>query len=171
MSQKTDSMHRLAMVAAIAAFALPSFADRATDHLKRIEDFRESVYLCQAGERAIGYGFTSADMIAKGHITRAEADKELERLCQNIRRQIRKELKGQPLTDGETAALVSFVYNVGWRNFKNSTILKKIRQGKRGVEVGEEFRRWVYVTKGGKKIRSRGLQKRRLSEAVMFSNR
>lgn len=162
-------MKRLITTAAIAAFALSAFADKAADFIKGIEGFRPSAYLCQAGELAIGYGFTDPRLIAKGTISRAEADRELDRICGTIRQRLRMELKGQRLTDGEEAAVVSFIYNVGWYNFKCSRMCRLIIQGKRGSDVAEEFRRWTYVSQDGRKVKSKGLQKRRLSEAVMFA--
>ena len=162
-------MERLITTAAIAAFSLSSFADRAADFLKGIENFKSSAYLCQAGELAIGYGFTDPDLIAKGAITRAEADRELSRICGDIRQRLRRELKRQRLTENEETAVVSFIYNVGWYNFKCSRLFRMLLQGKRGSIVANEFRRWAYVTQNGQKVKSKGIQKRRIAEALMFA--
>lgn len=155
--------------AAFAAFTLTAFADSTADFLKGVEGFRSSVYLCQAGERAIGYGFTAPELIAKGSMTRVEADRELIRICGEIRRRLRRELRRQRLRECEETAVISFIYNVGWYNFKSSSMFRLILHGKRGGVVAKEFRRWVYVTKDGKKIRSRGIEKRRAAEARMFA--
>ena len=164
-------MQRIGTMAAIAAITFTAYADRATDFLKGIEGFRTSVYLCQAGEKAIGYGFTAPDLIAKGTITRAEADKELTRICGEIRNRLRTELKGQHLTENEEAAVISFIYNVGLYNFKTSTMFRLLLHGKRGTVVANEFRRWVYVSNGGKKVMSKGIQNRRMREAMLFVKR
>lgn len=161
-------MKHLMTTAAIAALSIAAYADKAVDLIKRYEDFRPSVYICQAGVKAIGYGFTSADMIVKGYVSREDADRELTRLCEEIRQKLRRELQDVRLTEAEEAALISLIYNVGWRRYRASTIHRKIRQGIRGSEVAEEIRKWVYVTKDGRKVKSKGLQKRRLSEALIF---
>lgn len=64
-----------------------------------------------------------------------------------------------PLKTNEYAAYVSFVYNVGGTNFKNSTLLKKLNAGDH-VGACKELPRWVYA--GGKKLR--GLERRRQAE-------
>lgn len=65
--------------------------------------------------------------------------------------------------DGEFAALVDFVFNVGVTNFKKSTLLKRINQG-RYKDVPYEFRKWV---RAGPKTLP-GLVKRREQEIALF---
>lgn len=166
-------MKRLLIVtAALLAMASNTYGattDKATALLKGFEGFRPSVYTCEAGKATIGYGFTSAAMVGKGHITEAEASAELSRLCDSIAAKLRSELgKGNALLPNEEAAVVSFIYNVGWTNFKNSTMCRLLKEGKRGAIVGLEFRKWVYVSKGGKKVVSDGLRNRRMKEAMTF---
>jgi lysozyme len=160
---------RLLVFVAIAALHTPTFADMAADFIKRYEGFKSSAYLCQAGEWAIGYGFTDKKLIAKGYIYQTEADIELIRICGEIRNRLRKELKRQRLTENEETAVISFIYNVGWYNFKCSKMFRLIIHGKRGSIVANEFRRWVYVTQNGRKVKSRGIQRRRIAEASMFA--
>ena len=167
-------MGHIKIWAALAALflhlsAVGNAASESVDLLKRLEGFRPSAYLCQAGERAIGYGFTDSALVSRGTITRAEADRELKRLCDSLIQKIRMDLRGIRLTDTQTAALVSFAYNVGWGTYRTSTVRRMILQGRRGADVAEEIRKWVFVTQDGRKVRSRGLQKRRLTEALMFA--
>lgn len=159
---------RFLVLVAIAALHTPTFADRAADFIKRYEGFKSSAYLCQAGEWAIGYGFTDKKLIAKGYISQTEADIELDRICREIRIRLRRELKRQHLTEHEETAVISFIYNIGWYNFKCSRMFRLIVQGKRGSVVADEFLRWVYVSQSGRKVKSRGIQKRRVYEAMMF---
>lgn len=157
------------MAVAIGAMATGGTIDKATGLLKGFEGFRPSVYKCEAGKTTIGYGFTSKAMIAKGHITEADATRELKRICEGIALNIRKEIgTTKPLTASQEAALVSFIYNVGWANFKNSTMCRLLKEGKRGAAIGIEFRKWVYVKKGGKRVVSKGLANRRHKEAMTF---
>ena len=137
--------------------------------IKQIEGFRHGVYTDQSGRQAIGYGFVSADMVRKGWITEGEASAELRRICRRISVKLREELSGgKPLTAQEEAALVSFIYNVGWSNFRTSAMLRKLKAGRRGLSVADEFSRWVYVTRDGRKMKSLGLSVRRDIERGLF---
>lgn len=168
LERESTKMKRFLIVAAISALSLPAYCNGSADFVKRYEGFRTSAYRCTAGIKTIGYGFTANHMVAKGSITRVDADKELKRLCDEVAEKLRRELRGQRLTKGEEMAVVSFAYNIGWGNFKTSRVLALLKQGKRGSIVAEEIRKWVYVTKGGKKLVCKGLKVRRLREAAMF---
>ena len=158
-------------IAAAFGISLAASAQTTADFIKKFEGYRDTVYTCAAGKKTIGYGFTDASVVAKGRITRAEADKELNRICNTIAARVRREVakgKGKPMTAKEETAIVSFVYNVGWHNFKRSTLLRLLKQGKRGAAIGAELRKWKYVTANGRKTVSKGLAKRRNAEAAMF---
>lgn len=88
------------------------------------EGFRPTPYLCQGQKWSIGYGFTDKELVAKGKITRAEADRQL-----GIR--VRKEIvwvkKTFPkLSDRQLVAIVSLAFNTG-----HDTLLYKKVNGKR----------------------------------------
>lgn len=137
--------------------------------IQRIEGFRPSVYLDSTGRRTIGYGFTSARLVGRERITETEATAELKRICNRITARLRRELgHGNGLTAQEEAAVVSFIYNVGWNRFKASTMFRLLKAGKRGEIVAREFTKWVYVTRNGRKVFSGGLHKRRQRERLMF---
>lgn len=158
-------------IAAAFCVSVAASAQTTADFIKKFEGYRATAYTCAAGKKTIGYGFTDASVVAKGRITKAEADKELTRLCNSIAAKVRSEVakgKGKPLTAKEETAIVSFVYNVGWHNFKRSTLLRLLKQGKRGAAIGAELRKWKYVTANGRKTVSKGLAKRRNAEAAMF---
>lgn len=74
-----------------------------------------------------------------------------------------------PLTPGQQAALISFVFNVGSGAFKKSTLLKLINE-KRFTEASLEFPKWSFITINGKKQRSPGLMARRLREQQLFKS-
>jgi lysozyme len=63
------------------------------------------------------------------------------------------------LDDNVKAALTSFVFNVGAGNFRNSTLLKLLNEG-RVIDACHELPKWVYAK--GKKLR--GLVNRRQAE-------
>ena len=68
-----------------------------------------------------------------------------------------------PLTEGQRAALLSFIYNVGRGAFARSTMLVHINAG-RMDSAASEFTRWVKA--GGQVLP--GLARRRAAEAKLF---
>lgn len=143
-------------------------ASEAAAFLKKVEGFRASAYEDSGGTRTIGYGFTSPELLRKGKMSEREASLELSGICRNISARLREELKGQSMTVKEESALISFIYNVGWSNFKGSTMCRLLKEGKRGKEVADEFSRWIYVTRGGRKVVCEGLKERREKERMRF---
>ncbi len=67
-----------------------------------------------------------------------------------------------PLSQGQHAALVSFVFNLGAGALQNSTLLTLLNRGKY-PEVPAQLRRWVFA----KGIRLNGLVKRREAEIAL----
>ena len=176
MERLNDAMSKIAIGILVAALVVmiantTDAATRATGFLKGIEGFRPVPYLDAVGKKSIGYGFTSLDMVGRGRLSEREASMELFRLCRSISRKLRAELNNQRLAAFEETALVSFVYNVGWANFKASTMCRLLKEGKRGAEVSKEFARWIYITKNGRKVISKGLQERRKRERLCFEGR
>ena len=162
-----------ALVAALVAATADSAdaAERAARFLKRTEGFSSAVYNDSAGNKTIGYGFTSAVMVGRRILTENEASVELLRICRSISRRLRMELGTQRLSVNQEAALISFIYNIGWGNFKSSKMCRLLKEGKRGAEVSKEFVRWVYVTKDGEKVVSEGLRARRDKERRWFEGK
>jgi lysozyme len=72
-----------------------------------------------------------------------------------------------PLTDNQYAALVSFVFNMGETNFRNSTLLRRLN-AKDYAAVPAELAKWNKVTVDGQKVPSMGLTKRRKAEAELW---
>ncbi len=70
-----------------------------------------------------------------------------------------------PLTQAQFDALVSFTYNLGSGNFKNSDLLKKLNAGQYDAVPGE-LNKWVY---GGGKVLP-GLVTRRSDEGTLFQS-
>lgn len=68
-----------------------------------------------------------------------------------------------PLTANQRAALVSFVFNVGCTNFRNSTLLRLLNEG-RMQEAAAELDKFVFA----RGVRLAGLVKRRASERELF---
>lgn len=68
------------------------------------------------------------------------------------------------LNDDQFSALVSFAYNAGLGNFRDSTLLRKLNAGDT-VGASMEFPKWVY---SNDKVLL-GLKRRRLSEQRLFT--
>lgn len=129
------------------------------------ETFAEFKARCK-GKPTIGYGFTSKRLVTKCAITDKEAHDNLVAIVNRIRVHLRKDVKVE-LTEHQETALISFIFNVGYANFLNSTLLKKLNAGD-FIGAANEFSRWKYTTVKGKKVLSRGLVNRRRFEREMF---
>lgn len=125
-------------------------------------------YLCPAKKATIGYGNTyykdgtKVTMLDKP-ITKEEAIKLLEIIVDSFAKQVSK-LVTSPLNQNQINAVVSFAYNVGIGNLKNSTLLKLINKDHNQLAISNEFLKWVNV--GGEK--SKGLERRRIKESQIY---
>lgn len=134
--------------------------------IEQFEGCRLHPYRDEAGVWTIGWGFTQWDgkpvTGSTAPITQAQADERLTTELTNVASQVACVTKG-PLSDYETAALISFVYNLGIGKLATSTLLKKLNAGDR-QEAADEFPKWVYA--GGRVLN--GLVRRRAAERAMF---
>lgn len=154
----------LVMVASAANYRLGGKpAELAIQHLKVWEGCRLQVYNCAGGVKTIGYGCTAKAMVEKKTISQAEADLQLKK--DTLRAQyVVVSSVSVPLTAGQEAALISFVFNVGEKAFKSSTLLKKLNSGDYASVPGQ-LRRWKYA--GGKVVQ--GLINRREAEIKLWN--
>ncbi len=126
-----------------------------------MEGLRLTAYRDAAGVPTIGYGHTRGvrmgDRISKAHA--------LELLRQDVS-VVEQQVKAMKVarTEGQLDALVSFAYNMGIGRLRQSTLLKRIREGGTKLQIQREFKRWVYA--GGRRLR--GLELRREWEARRF---
>ena len=134
----------------------------ALQHLKVWEGCRLQVYTCAGGVQTIGYGCTAKAMVAKKQISQAEADLQLKKDIVRAQYTVVSSVK-VPLTPGQEAALISFVFNVGSKAFKSSTLLKKLNAGDYASVPGQ-LRRWKFA--GGKVCQ--GLINRREAEIKLW---
>ena len=135
--------------------------------IKRHELLRLKAYLCPAGVPTIGWGSTKG--VAMGmEITEAQADARLVQDLATAENAIEKNVK-VPLSQNQFDALVSFVFNVGAKNFQGSTLLKQLNRGQYEAAAAQ-FERWCHARdpKGGGMVRLPGLLKRRLEEKEVF---
>lgn len=132
------------------------------DMVKRYEGFRASPYLCAAHVPTIGYGTTVYPdgrkvSLKDTPITEATATAYL---IDYVNKQVLPHIEGLYTTDGQKAALVSLLYNVGAPAFNKSKLCKAIK----ARDWATAFKEWDFGYKQGLK----GLLKRRSEEMHLF---
>lgn len=129
--------------------------------IKSFERLRLTAYRCSSGVLTIGWGHTGA--VSKGDkITLSAAKIYFKSDCLTVIRQL--EPLNLRLSQNEFDAIVSFCFNCGFNAFRESTLLKRIKENPRHPDIRNQFMRWIYSA--GKV--SRGLQERRKKEADMY---
>ena len=123
-------------------------------------------YRCAAGKATLGYGslklIDGSPVQDNMSITMKEAEELLAHELEEYEGYI-NDMVTVPLKQNEMDAMVSWVFNLGPTNLKNSTFLRVLNEGKYH-EVPEQIKRWNKVN--GKV--NEGLVKRRKSEALLF---
>jgi lysozyme len=136
--------------------------------IKKFEGFRSSPYLCSAGVPTIGYGATYYEngtrvKLSDSPISEEWAEVLLKRLLVHYEVGV-DSMTRDDITQNQYDALVSFAYNVGLTNFKNSTLLKRVNANPKDLDITNQFMKWIRA--GGKVIR--GLISRRRVEAQLY---
>ena len=146
-------------------------SDKCLDLIKGFEGFSPVPYYCQGGKYTIGYGTTRG--VHKGmRVTHEEAIEMLKADVQIFADAVSRLVK-VPLNQNQFDALVSWTYNVGEGNLKNSTLLKLLNQGNYD-DAALEIKKWRNITTWDKiklafvKIVSKGLVNRREAEYALF---
>lgn len=129
--------------------------------IKSHEGLMLSAYEDTGGVWTIGYGHTK-DVYAGQKITEEEAEQFLKEDLEWAEQSV-NDLIVVNISQKQYDSLVSFVFNVGVNQFKQSWVLLFTNQMNWGG-VREQFMRWVYDN--GVKIQ--GLENRRLAEASLY---
>lgn len=131
------------------------------EFIKQQEGLRLTAYQDVAGIWTIGYGSTSS--VNEGlQITESEASDRLSNDIQTAEKCVNNAVNCS-ITQNQFDALCSFVFNIGCRNLRNSTLLQKLNDGD-DVGAADEFSRWDHS--GG--IEVAGLTRRREAEKELF---
>lgn len=137
-------------------------SDKGIVLIQQHEGLRLQAYLDGGGVLTIGYGHTGEDVTPDLLIDEGEATRllksDLNGAEQCVDESVEVELK-QPQFD----ALASFVFNIGCKAFRNSTMLKLLNAGSYEA-AAQQFARW---NKDNGKIVA-GLSKRRADETELF---
>ena len=146
---------------------LKEMSEQGVNLIKSFEGFSSVPYNDGVGVMTIGYG----------HVLRKK-DKHLKKITEEQAVEILKEdvsiavknvnnLVKVDITQNQFDALVSFAFNVGVGNLKNSTLLKKLNQGD-FIGAADEFLRWNKGRVNGVMKEMKGLTRRRVAERALF---
>ena len=141
--------------------------DAGVELIKHFESLRLTAYQDSVGIWTIGYGHTGLEhndgsVHAGREITEEEAESLLRHDLERFEDAVSQAVQ-TPLNDNQFAALVSFSFNLGARNLRVSTLLKKLNSGDH-FGAAREFKKWSKA--GGKRLG--GLVRRRISERNLF---
>ena len=142
------------------------------DLIKSFEGLRLHAYKCPAGIWTVGYGHTSAagppKVEAGMKITADEAGEIL--IADLLRYEMAVVISLDKFAnENQFAAMVSLCYNIGPGNFKKSSVVRYFNAGQ-PAKAADAFMLWNKITdpKTGRKIFSRGLDRRRRAERDLF---
>lgn len=135
--------------------------------MKSFEGLSLKPYADIVGIPTIGYGATYYEdgtkvSLSDPHISESRATDLLAAHINEQAAYVEKLVK-VAINDNQFGAIVSFTFNVGSGNLKNSTLLKKLNSGDISG-AAEEFLRWDKA--GGKQVA--GLTRRRQAERSLF---
>ena len=136
-------------------------SEKAYSLIRQFEGLRLTAYRCPAGVWTVGYGHTFG-VVPGMSVTKEQAEEQLRHDIARAENIVNAECLN--LRQCQFDALVSFVFNVGGRNFRKSTLLKKIKANPDDNSIMDEFLRWVYA----EGVVLPGLQKRRFAEMRLY---
>ena len=132
--------------------------------IKKFEGCELKAYRCPANVLTIGYGVTKG-VTEDMEITQQEANEMLADELIEYTEYINNMVK-VALNQSQFDALTAWIYNLGPTNFKDSTLLRVLNEG-RYNEVPQEIKRW---NKANGQVLN-GLIKRREAEALLFQGK
>lgn len=135
----------------------------AIDFLRRYESCRLAAYRDAGGVWTIGYGATGAGIGADTQWSEAQADADLARRVANVETTVSLKIVSIRPTLPQSAALVSFAYNVGTWAFANSHVLAFVL-ARDWLSAAKALLQWDHVNG----VESIGLLKRRMAEGALF---
>jgi len=138
-------------------------SELALEKIKAFEGCRLQAYQDAAEVWTIGYGHTK-DVKPGDKISQYWADECLKKDIEAVEAQIEK--LDLTLSQPQLDALVSFVFNIGIGKFKESTLLKWIREGRSENDIKKQWRQWVYAGNPPRPLP--GLIKRREWESIRY---
>lgn len=150
---------------------ITKISEKGINLIKTFEGFSSKPYLCPAKIPTIGYGATfytdgkKVTMKDKA-ITEEEGVALLKDMLVKFEQYVDSYCV-DTINQNQFDALVSFCYNLGPVNLKNSTLIKKVNINPNDPTIETEFMKW---TRGGGKVLP-GLVRRREAEAKLYFNK
>lgn len=132
------------------------------DLIRYFEGLRLTAYQDAVGVWTIGYGSTGPHVTPGLTITAEEAESLLRHDVARFEEGVDEVVKVS-LSQDEFDALLSFSFNLGLGNLRQSTLLRKLNAGDFAA-AASEFKRW---NRAGQRILA-GLTRRREAEARLF---
>lgn len=142
-------------------------SDNGVELLKKLEGFRAKMYLDSAGKPTIGYGTLIDTTDEQKYLAHGISKDEAELLLRQDVHEAEIEASsmiGVTLNQNQQDAIIIFIYNIGARAFKFSTIRKVINHNPKNPVIRSQFMRWIYVNS---KV-NEGLKNRRTQEADLY---
>ena len=142
--------------------------EMATKIIKKWEGFMPEPYKCPAEVPTIGYGNTRYEDGTKvtmedEKIDRKRGEEILVHYVKEVANQVKSVVKKE-LTPHQEAAIISFTYNLGIGNLRDSTLLLILNVDPYDDQIPFQLRRWVKA--GGKVMK--GLKARREEEIQLY---
>ena len=137
------------------------------DLIKQFEGCKLKAYKCPAGLWTISWGLTfypDGTKVKEGDvITQQQAEDYFNAIVDAFAKQVDVLVKSN-VTANNFSAIVSFAYNAGVGNLKNSTLLKKVNANPKDPSIKAEFMKWVRANN----VVLKGLVRRREAEAKLY---
>jgi lysozyme len=137
------------------------------DLVKKFEGLKLEAYLCPAKVPTIGYGATyypDGQKVKLGQkISLIKAEELLLWELNEKADQIKLDIP-----QNKFDALVSFAYNLGVGNLKQSTLYKKVLANHDDPTIKDEFMKWTKARVNGELTELKGLVKRREAECNLY---
>jgi len=137
------------------------------------EGFRSKPYLDAVGVPTIGFGNTfypdnERVTMKDKEITQEEGRELLKVILLNFERKVVGSMR--KVNQNQFDAVLSFVYNLGFTNFKNSTLLKRINNNPNDPDIAHQFSKWNKARdrRTGKLEVLAGLTRRRKEESTLY---
>lgn len=141
----------------------PGFIGDLARMVGKFEGFRDRIYKDVAGNATFGFGHKlqpgeNVQGVNPLSLFMGDLQKSLWAVARNVK--VR-------LTGNQRKALADLEFNIGEKNFKDSTLVKLLNQGKYD-EAADQFARWNKVLVNGHHVANATLSQRRAAEAQLF---
>lgn len=131
--------------------------------LKEFEGCSLTVYTDIAGYPTVGWGHRTNSLPVGSTITQDQADDFLDEDLLTFEDLV-DEAVTRPINDNQFSAIICLVYNIGFRAFKNSTLLRILNDNVDFDVCASQFLMWDHIN--GEQ--SDGLLRRRRAEQALF---